>query len=157
MITVFALALSGYLTATTTTIASSGPPDSSEVVEVVARFHSALASGDSAAALGLLDRDAIVLESGVIESREEYRSHHLPADIEFAHAVKSSESVVRVAVGGTAAWVASTNVSRGKFHHRQISSDGAELMVLRKTEQGWKIAAIHWSSRARHIGPTGKR
>lgn len=157
MITVFAIALTGCFTATMTTTVSPGPSDSAEVVGVVARFHSALALGDSASALGLLDRDAIILESGVMETREEYRSHHLPADIEFAHAVKSSESVVRVGVGGTAGWVASTSVSRGKFNHRQISSDGAELMVLRKTEQGWKIAAIHWSSRARRIGPTGKR
>jgi ketosteroid isomerase-like protein len=87
--------------------------DSVNVIQVVARFHAALASGDSAVALGLLDRDAIILESGAAETREEYRWHHWPADIEFARAVKSKQFVVRVRLSGNAAWVASE-----KYHER---------------------------------------
>jgi ketosteroid isomerase-like protein len=109
------------------------------------------------AALGFLDRDAIILESGATETREEYRSHHLPADIEFARAVKSKQSVLRVSLSGNVAWVSSTSISRGQFEHRQISSDGAELIVLRRAANGWKIAAIHWSSRAHRQVPAGKK
>jgi ketosteroid isomerase-like protein len=156
VITVFAIAVGGWLAASSA-YAPIQPSDSANVVQVVARFHGALASGDSAAALGLLDRDAIILESGAVESREEYRSHHLPADIEFARAVKSKQSVVRVRLSGNIAWVASTSTTKGQFTDRPIDSDGAELVVLRRAESGWRIAAIHWSSRARRVAQAGNR
>lgn len=127
--------------------------DSATVVGVVASFHAALRTGDSATALALLDRDALILESGGSESRAEYRSHHLPDDIKFARAVHSKESLLHVAVNGSNAWVASTSVVDGTFEGRQIRSAGAELVVLRRTRAGWKIAAIHWSSRARKAAP----
>ena len=123
--------------------------DSSAVLAVVQRFHAALAAGDSAAALSYLDTDVIVLESGGAETREEYRSHHLPADIAFARAVPANRGPARVRVEGDAAWVSSTSVMQGEFNGRAVNSAGAELMVLRRTESGWKISAIHWSSRAR--------
>ena len=130
--------------------------DSASVVGVVASFHAALRTGDSTTALGLLDRDAIILESGEAETRAEYRSHHLPEDIKFARAVQSKEAVLRVSVSGNVAWVASTGVSEGTFAGRKMNSAGAELMVLRRTEGGWRIAAIHWSSRARKPAPPRK-
>jgi hypothetical protein len=154
--TAFAIALAGCLAASRTH-APIQPSDSTVVVGVVARFHAALASGDSGAALGLLDRDAIILESGAVETRDEYRSHHLPADIDFARAVKSNQSVVRVRLSGKVAWVASTSTTKGQFADRPINSDGAELVVLRKAESGWRIAAIHWSSRARRVARAGNR
>lgn len=155
MITAFVLVLTSSITAASVQT-QARPRDSAEVVAVVARFHGALASGDSAAALGLLDRDAIILESGAAETRDEYRSHHLPADIEFARAVKSKQSVVGVSVSGTVAWVASISTTKGLFEGRQINSDGAELIVLRRTNSGWRIAAVHWSSRARKLLQAGK-
>jgi hypothetical protein len=30
-----------------------------------------------------------------------------------------------------------------------VNSTGAELMVLRRDGDGWRIVAIHWSSRTR--------
>jgi hypothetical protein len=146
----FAIALGGWLAALSAH-APIRPSDSINVVQVVARFHAALASGDSAVALGLLDRDAIILESGAAETREEYRSHHLPADIEFARATKSKQSVVGVRLSSNVAWVASTSTTTGRFADRPVNSDGAELLVLRKAGNGWRIAAIHWSSRARRV------
>jgi ketosteroid isomerase-like protein len=123
--------------------------DSVSVRSVVDRFHGALASGDSATALSLLTSDVVVLESGGIESRAEYRAHHLPADIEFARAVKSQRTTTRVSVQRDAAWVVATSTTQGRFRDRDINSIGAELMVLRRTKAGWRIAAIHWSSRRR--------
>ena len=128
--------------------------DSAAVVGVVANFHAALRQGDSATALRLLDRGAIVLESGDAETYSEYRSHHLPEDIKFARAVQSKDSLLRVSLSGRAAWVASTSVSEGTFAGRKIISVGAELMVLRRTEAGWRITAIHWSSHARKPAPS---
>ena len=123
--------------------------DSAAVAAVVAGYHAALARGDSAAALALLADDAIVLESGDAESRAEYRSHHLPADIEFARSVKETRSRIGVIVRGDAAWASSTSIAEGQFRGRTVGSAGAELMVLTREADGWRIRAIHWSSRTR--------
>lgn len=123
--------------------------DSATVAATVDRYHRSLASGDSAGALALLAPDAVILESGSAESRAEYRSHHLPADIKFARAVPSRRGPVRVKVQGDAAWATSTSTTQGEFRGRAVNSAGAELMVLTRTHDGWRIAAIHWSSRTR--------
>jgi uncharacterized GH25 family protein/ketosteroid isomerase-like protein len=123
--------------------------DSAAAASVVERFHRALAEGDSAAALALLAPDATILESGGVETRAEYRGHHLPGDIEFARAVRSERGPVRVTIRGDVAWTVSTSTTQGEFRGRQINSSGAELMVLTRSASGWQISAIHWSSRAR--------
>ena len=151
--TVFAFLLAAYLAGSSNNSLLHSS-DSSGVVGVVASFHAALRIGDSTTVLRLLDRDAIILESGGAETQAEYRSHHLQEDIKFARAVQSKESVLRVSISGSVAWVASASLSEGTFAGRRINSAGAELMVLHRTEVGWKIAAIHWSSRARRPGST---
>jgi uncharacterized GH25 family protein/ketosteroid isomerase-like protein len=123
--------------------------DSADVAATVQAYDRALSTGDSTAALALLAPDAVILESGGIETREEYRSHHLPGDIAFARAVPSQGGPVSVRVRGDVAWAWSTSTTQGEFRGRQINSSGAELMVLTRTAAGWKISAIHWSSRTR--------
>jgi ketosteroid isomerase-like protein len=130
-------------------LAQSQGDDSAAVVVVVERYHRALTEGDSVTALAQLAEDAIIVESGSIESREEYRSHHLPADIAFARAVKGTRSSVRVSVRGEVAWTTATSSVRGTFRGKPVNSTGAELMVLTRNKEGWKISAIHWSSRDR--------
>lgn len=128
---------------------SSQSRDSADVAAAVHAYDRALGAGDSTAALALLAPDAVILESGGIETREEYRSHHLPGDIAFARAVPSQGGAVGVRVRGDVAWAWSTSTTQGEFRGRQINSSGAELMVLTRTATGWRISAIHWSSRAR--------
>ena len=123
--------------------------DSSAVVALVANFHEALAAGDSARALAALAPDVMILESGGIENRDDYRAHHLPADIQFARAVASTRTVTRVTIEGDAAWVVASSVTQGQNNGRAVNSAGAELVVLRRTPSGWLISAVHWSSRAR--------
>jgi len=123
--------------------------DSAAVAQTVERFHRALAAGDSSAALALLAPDVVIQESGDQETRAEYRSHHLAADIEFARAVRSQQGPFRVRVRGDAAWASSTTTTQGEFRGRAINSAGAEMMVLTREPGGWRIAAIHWSSHAR--------
>ena len=120
--------------------------DSAAVHTAVERFHGALASGDSAGAVNLLADDVIVLESGEMEHRASYLGHHLPADIKFAKALPATRVTQRVTVAGDAAWVVGTSATNGTYDGRAIKSEGAELMVLRHTTAGWRIAAIHWSS-----------
>ena len=123
--------------------------DSAAVAAVVQSFHNALESGDSARVMSLLANDASVLESGGIESRGEYRSHHLASDIEFAKSVKSVRGVLSVTVADKAAWTMGTSTTQGEFRGRTINSVGAESMILTKSASGWKIRSIHWSSRTR--------
>ena len=130
-------------------VTSGGPADSATVVATVERFHAAVAAGDSSAALELLAPDAVVLEAGGIETRDEFRAHHLAADIEFARAVKTERGPMRVVVRGDAAWAWSTSTTTGEFRSRPVNSTGAELVVLARLGQEWKITAIHWSSRPR--------
>ena len=127
------------------------PParDSAAVAAVVAAYDRALQAGDSAAALALLAPDAVILESGSIETREEYRSHHLASDIAFARATQATPGVMRIVVQGDVAWASSTKTTTGQFRDRAVNSSGAELMVLTREPTGWMIRAIHWSSRAR--------
>lgn len=145
------LALLALPLAGTAAAAQGGGPasDSAQVAAAVDGYHHALASGDSAAALALLADDAVILESGGVESRAEYRGHHLPGDIAFARAVRSERGPVRVRIVGDVAWASSTSVTQGEYRGRAINSAGAELMVLTRTADGWRIAAIHWSSRTR--------
>ena len=123
--------------------------DSATVVAIVERFHAAVAAGDSSGALALLASDAVVLEAGGIETRDEFRAHHLAADIEFARAVRSERGHMRFVVRGDAAWAWSASTTTGEFISRPFNSAGAELVVLARFGQEWKITAIHWSSRPR--------
>lgn len=123
--------------------------DSAAIVDVVDRFHAALARGDSASATALLDPQVEVLESGEYETRDDYLRHHLAADIAFARTVRSSRQLRRVVQAGDGAWVISTSRAVGTFAGRPVDTEGAELMVLARTSAGWRIAAIHWSSHRR--------
>ena len=127
--------------------AHGSPSDSAAVTDVVHRYHEALTAGDSVAALALLAEDAVILESGGIETRTEYRSHHLQSDIAFARAVSAERGPIQVSIRGDVAWAASTSTTTGQYRERTINSAGAELIVLTRTDAGWRIAAIHWSSR----------
>ena len=126
--------------------------DSAAVAQTIERFHAALAAGDSTAALTLLADDVQILESGGVETKEHYRAGHLRGDIAFARAVKSERTAPSVTVRGDVAWAVSTSTTQGELNGRQVNSAGAELMVLTRTPHGWRISAIHWSSRARRPG-----
>jgi hypothetical protein len=123
--------------------------DSADAASTVAHFHRALAAGDSVAVLALLDPAARILESGGVETVADYRAHHLASDVAYARAVPAKRGPVRVTVRGDVAWATSTSESVGEFRGRAVSSVGAELMVLTRMPHGWRISAIHWSSRRR--------
>ncbi len=114
----------------------------------VVAFHEALARGDSSAALELLAPDVLIYESGRAEqSRDEFQSHHLIVDMEFAS--QTSREVVTQSThqSGDVAWVTSTTATRGMFRDREIDMLGTETIVLERTTDGWRIVHVHWSSR----------
>lgn len=120
----------------------------SDPVAVVHAFHAALSAGDSAAALSLLAPDVVIFESGGVEaSRDEYRSHHLPADMEFSQSVTREITRERSGSTGDVAWVLTESRTSGTFRERPVNVRGVETMLLRRSADGWRIVHIHWSSR----------
>lgn len=131
---------------TTSVAASDQGADSTAIIAVVESFHRALAKGDGPAAMALLAPDAMILESGEAQTREEYERAHLREDIEFARAVPGVRSAPTVRQEGPVAWTTMNSEAVGSFKGRAINSKGTELMVLTQTPAGWRIRAIHWSS-----------
>ena len=128
---------------------STAQSDTAEAVAASNHFYDLLARGDSAGAAQLLAADAVILESGDMETRAEYLAHHIGADIEFAKAVPGKRTIRQVVRQGDVVWLAATSTSTGKFENRPLDLSGAELMVLTRSKSRWRIRAIHWSSHKR--------
>lgn len=133
-------------TAGTFSLGALAADDSAQVAATLVSFHSALAHGDSKTAMSLLADDAVILENGSAESRAEYERDHLPEDIKFVQAVRSTRSDVHVEIDGDTAWLISHSKSEGTFEGKPVNSSGVELAVLTRTPDSWRIRAIHWSS-----------
>ena len=128
--------------------AVAGPAAAGSPAAVVEAFHAALARGDGAAALALMEEDALIYEQGGAErSRAQYAAEHLTADAEFARSTQRVRGQQRVRMGGELAVVTSESRTTGRFRDREVNSAGVETMVLRRTRAGWRISHIHWSSR----------
>ena len=144
--TVPAIALLGLLT----TFASCRrpiptAPDREAIATAVSSLHNALARGDRTAAMASLAPDAQIVESGHHQTRAEYESEHLAADIEFAGAVPSTPGAMIVRQEGGVAWTTGTSTCKGTFRGKAVDTENAELVVLVKTNDRWQIRAIHWS------------
>lgn len=118
-----------------------------EPEDIAAAFRGALERKDESAVRALLLPDVFISESGGAErSMDEYASHHMPADMEFSAGVEHSVQDQRVQMSRDTAWIIAEIVSHGRFRDRDIHSRLMETMVLTQTENGWRIAHIHWSS-----------
>jgi len=123
------------------------PPGGPGARAVVESFSAALQRGDSMRVLRLLHPQLVVYESGVAEDLAHYRSHHLAADIAFLAQVRSTTIHDDFTVSGGMALYTREYRSRGTWRGKPIDSTGTETLVLVRTEQGWRIRHIHWSSR----------
>ena len=121
-------------------------PDAAAIKKTAEDFHRALAGGKSDQVMALLHVDALIVEGGTVQTREEYKREHLPADIAYAAAVPGKQLNAVVQQDGDVAWVTSTFNVKGTFQSKEINDLAAETMVLIKTPAGWLIRSIHWSS-----------
>jgi ketosteroid isomerase-like protein len=127
--------------------AESLPPEARAAAAAVDAFHAALRSGDTAAALALLDEEALIFEDGGVErSKAEYASHHLSADAAFSKAVRSVRTGRRGGGAGDMAWIASEARVTGSFNGQAVDRAITETMALVRAGGQWRIAHIHWSS-----------
>jgi len=118
-----------------------------EAVATVARFTSALESGDREAVLACLAPDVVIFEHGGAEiSREEYTQHHLDGDLEYLREVDVRVVDRRVLNGADRAVVLTRSKSSGEFRGKPVASRGTETLVLERRDAGWVIVHVHWSS-----------
>src|SRR5688572_21289961 len=121
--------------------------DDAEVAAVLESFYGAIKRGDPKAAMSVIAPDALFVESGKLETREQYETNHLPADIDFEKQVTGKRDPLRITFKDDAAWVIATTTYDGKFEGAPVQFVSAQLMVLSKDADAWKIRSIHWSSR----------
>jgi ketosteroid isomerase-like protein len=122
---------------------ASGAED--EVRAVARGFAAALSGGDSIAALGYLHEEVRILEGARAETKEEYRSGHLGADIRYASSVQSETLREGVTLtGDVALYTRQYRVPGTSGRGGPIDRTNSEAMVLVRTPAGWRIRDIHW-------------
>ena len=109
-------------------------------------FYAGMKKGDAAEVMRTVAPDAIFLESGKQESRAEYESGHLPADMEFERAVAGKRGPLTVNVVGDVAWISAMTDYQGAFQGKPVNFVLAQLMVLTRSNGRWLIRSVHWSS-----------
>jgi ketosteroid isomerase-like protein len=140
------LLASAALVAADTALGEPAAPDAAAITSTAEGFHQALAAGKPEEVMALLQPDALIIEGGTVQTRDEYQRAHLAEDIAYARAVPSTLRDVVVRQEGDFAWVTSTFNVTGKFQDKAVDNLAAETMVLTKAPTGWRIHAIHWSS-----------
>ena len=116
-----------------------------QVMAVAHAFGDALARGDSIAALALLHADVLILEGRATETKEQYRSGHLAADIRYAQSVK--RELIREGVtlmGDSALFTRQQRTTGTSSRGAPIDRTTTEALVLVRTADGWRIRSIHW-------------
>jgi ketosteroid isomerase-like protein len=124
-------------------------PREADVVDVLESFYRAMKTGDAPAAMQHIAADAVFVESGRLETRDEYEKNHLPADIQFERQVDGKRSPWQVKFSGDTAWAIATTDFDGTFDGSPVNFVSAQLAVLTRQDGAWQIRSIHWSSRRR--------
>jgi ketosteroid isomerase-like protein len=127
---------------------SQSPADDEAAVAAAAKtFQTAMDTGDAPTVMRYIADDALMMEGGTIENRMQYETNHLPADLEFAKGMTATRMPVQQTVLGDVAWVRTSTEFRGTFEGQPLALLGLETMVMTREPDGWKIKALHWSSR----------
>ena len=119
-------------------------PLEESVRETARGFGAALARGDSTGALAMLAEDVLIREGGRAETKAQYRSGHLRADIAYASAVTSELLADAVTISGDVALYTRRYRTTGRYRDRDIDRTSNESMVLVRTADGWRIRLVHW-------------
>ncbi len=114
--------------------------------KVAAQFHAALTAGNADGASALLSAKALVYESGHAETRDEYISHHLAADIAFAKATQRTVKNTQQHCDESMCVLMQSSETTGTVKGKSVRYVGQETMVLRREGDAWKIQHVHWSS-----------
>jgi ketosteroid isomerase-like protein len=126
------------------------PAGATDAIATLERFSTALARGDMGAVGRELAPDVLILESGGAErSADEYLSGHAKNDAAFLGAAHVALQRRKAIVAGDLVVVASESDIHAKRDGKPLAISSTETVVLRRAGDAWKIAHIHWSSRAK--------
>ena len=129
------------------TSSTSKPTDQADVEAAIESFYAAMKKGDPKAAMAMIAPDAMFIESGRIETRQQYEESHLPADIEFEKQITGKRSPWQITVNGDTAWGLASTEFQGTFNGRDLAFVSRQLAVVTRGDDGkWLIRSIHWSS-----------
>ena len=120
-----------------------------EVRNTLEAFYAAMKNADNAAAMSQIAEDAVFVESGRLETREEYEKNHLPADISFEKQVSGKRGEWQITIEDDTAWAIALTDYDGIFDGAPVAFTSGQLAVLSRDAGAWKIRSIHWSSRRR--------
>jgi ketosteroid isomerase-like protein len=116
-----------------------------QVRAVAHAFSDALSRADSTGALALLHEDVLILEGQRAETKTQYRSGHLAADIRYLSTVKSERLREGVTITGEAAlYTRQSRITGTSARGAAIDRTSTEAMSLVRTPDGWRIRSIHW-------------
>jgi len=127
---------------------SSDADRGAEAVAVMESFYEAILAGDGGAAMRLIAPEAVFVESGIVETRDQYEQNHLPRDIEFEGKFTGGRDreIMRMGADGDLAWILATTHYDGTFEDFPLAFDSLQLMVLSHESGEWLIESVHWSS-----------
>ena len=129
------------------TSSTSKPTDPADVEAAIESFYAAMKKADPKAAMAMIAPDAMFVESGRIETRQQYEESHLPADIDFEKQITGKRSPWQITVNGDTAWGIASTEYQGTFDGRDLAFVSRQLAVVTRGEDGkWLIRSIHWSS-----------
>ena len=138
----------GLLCALGVSCARSAPPaDEAGLDAAVKAYQTAFDTNKPAEVMAFIADDALMMEAGIVQTRAEYEKEHLPADMDFGKGVTAKRAPDRRVVRGDTAWVTTQTQFTGTYQDKPVSFQGLELMVWSRELAGWRIRAIHWSSR----------
>ena len=125
------------------TSTTSKPTDQADVEAAIESFYAAMKKADPKAAMAMIAPDAMFVESGRRETRQQYEESHLPADIDFEKDNTGKRGPWTITVNGDTAWgIASTT-----YDAASVPFVSNQLAVVTRGEDGkWLIRSIHWSS-----------
>ena len=125
----------------------SKPTDQADVQAAIESFYSAMKKGDAKEAMAFIAPDAMFVESGRIETRQQYEDNHLPLDIDFEKQITGKRSPWRITVNGDTAWGIASTEYEGPVDGADVNFVSTQLAVVTRGEDGkWMIRSIHWSS-----------
>lgn len=114
--------------------------------QVVQQFHQALQQGKRDVVLAQLSPTVQIFEGGAVErSRDEYKTHHLDADIQYLTQVSSELLEQQIEIIGDVAYAVSRTSQKGEIKGKKIDRSGTESLVLRNIKGQWQIVLVHWS------------
>jgi ketosteroid isomerase-like protein len=120
-----------------------------EVRNTLEAFYAAMKNADNAGAMSNIAEDAVFVESGRLETRDEYEKNHLPADISFEKQVSGKRGEWKITIEDDTAWAIALTDYDGIFDGAPVAFTSGQLAVLSRDAGAWKIRSIHWSSRRR--------